>query len=71
MVCFTSKHLCYIKNIYETFGVLSGDGAVEALAEILKANVRQIDTLGRLRHDRFGLILVESKPSKSFDQKNK
>ncbi|HMZ03048.1 MAG TPA: diguanylate cyclase [bacterium] len=57
----------YVKNIYEAFGVEAGDLALEKITEILKNGIRFIDSLARLSHDRFGVLLVESKRKEAVE----
>jgi diguanylate cyclase (GGDEF)-like protein len=60
-------HIDYVKTIYESFGVVSGDFVLEKIAEILKHSIRQIDVAARLSHDRFGLLLVENKREEAVE----
>ncbi len=60
-------YIDYVKTIYETFGVVSGDFVLEKIANILKHSIRQIDLAARLSHDRFGLLLVENKRDEAIE----
>ncbi|MDP1819010.1 MAG: GGDEF domain-containing protein [Acidimicrobiales bacterium] len=46
------------KALNDTHGHPAGDAALRAFAELLGANLRSIDSVGRLGGDEFGLVLV-------------
>jgi diguanylate cyclase (GGDEF)-like protein len=48
------------KQINDTFGHAAGDAALRHLVDIVSANVRESDVVGRLGGDEFGVILVRS-----------
>jgi diguanylate cyclase (GGDEF)-like protein len=58
MVCIDVDHL---KNVNEDFGYSIGNALLKVLAETLKKNIRNTDTLARLGGDEFGLILPETR----------
>jgi len=49
----------YLKTINDTFGHAMGDTAISAIAEVCQLNLRDIDILGRIGGDEFGIILPE------------
>ncbi|NBC34875.1 MAG: diguanylate cyclase [Alphaproteobacteria bacterium] len=49
-----------MKCINDTHGHAAGDAALSHVAEILVANVRKSDIVGRLGGDEFGVILVQA-----------
>ncbi len=65
--CLLVFYVDYVKNIYETFGVVAGDRILEKIAEIIQSGIRQIDRAGRLQDDRFGILLVESKQTSAME----
>ena len=48
------------KNVNDAHGHAAGDAALHHLAELILANVRETDILGRLGGDELGLILVRA-----------
>jgi diguanylate cyclase (GGDEF)-like protein len=48
------------KAINDTYGHATGDAAVTAFAQVVRAQVRDVDTLGRLGGDEFGLVLPDA-----------
>jgi diguanylate cyclase (GGDEF)-like protein len=49
-----------LKKINDAWGHAAGDAALERVARILAANIRQTDAVGRLGGDEFGLILTQT-----------
>lgn len=49
-----------IKSINDTYGHAAGDAALLHVAEHLVRNIRDIDVVGRLGGDEFGILLVQS-----------
>ena len=49
----------YLKTINDTFGHAMGDTAICAIAEVCQLNLRDIDILGRIGGDEFGILLPE------------
>lgn len=49
----------YLKTINDTFGHAMGDTAICAIAEVCQLNLRNIDILGRIGGDEFGILLPE------------
>jgi len=49
----------YLKKINDTFGHAMGDTAICAIADICQNNLRDIDILGRIGGDEFGILLPE------------
>lgn len=52
-----------LKKINDQFGHAAGDLALRKIAEILLANVRESDVVGRLGGDEFGVILTQADES--------
>jgi len=48
------------KNVNDNYGHAAGDAALLHIAQILLANVRESDIVGRLGGDEFGVILVQA-----------
>lgn len=48
-----------LKRINDQHGHAAGDAALKKIAEVLLANVRESDVVGRLGGDEFGVILVQ------------
>src|SRR3546814_5112048 len=48
-----------LKRINDQYGKAAGDAALKKIAEVLLANVRESDVVGRLGGDEFGVILVQ------------
>ena len=48
-----------LKRINDQYGHAAGDAALKKIAEVLLANVRESDVVGRLGGDEFGVILVQ------------
>src|SRR3546814_7724527 len=46
-----------LKRINDTFGHAAGDAVLTRVAQVLNANVRKSDAVGRLGGDEFGVIL--------------
>ena len=53
------------KQINDTHGHAAGDAALRAVADLLVANVRETDAVGRLGGDEFGLVLTLSSPGQA------
>lgn len=49
-----------LKEINDTFGHSAGDELVKCAAQTLQNSIREIDTVGRLGGDEFGVLLVNS-----------
>ena len=49
----------YLKTINDTYGHAVGDTAIQETALICQENLRDIDTLGRIGGDEFGILLPE------------
>jgi diguanylate cyclase (GGDEF)-like protein/PAS domain S-box-containing protein len=47
----------FFKQVNDTFGHTTGDGALRHLAGLMRQELRKIDTLGRLGGEEFGIIL--------------
>lgn len=48
------------KQVNDSFGHAAGDAALKHLAEIVGANIRETDVVGRLGGDEFGVILART-----------
>ena len=48
-----------LKQLNDQYGHAAGDAALKKIAEVLLANVRESDVVGRLGGDEFGVILVQ------------
>ncbi len=57
LVLLDCDHLKYINDAH---GHLSGDRALQALADVMKITLRDTDVLARLGGDEFGALLVEA-----------
>ncbi|MCF8002305.1 MAG: GGDEF domain-containing protein [Halanaerobiales bacterium] len=55
----------HFKNVNDTYGHLIGDEVLKSLASILKESVRNVDTVGRLGGEEFGIILPKSSLDKA------
>ncbi|HLI13537.1 MAG TPA: GGDEF domain-containing protein [Alphaproteobacteria bacterium] len=60
-----------MKAINDSLGHAAGDAAITHVAEILVANVRESDVVGRLGGDEFGVILVHSDEEIAADKAEK
>ncbi len=49
----------YLKTINDTFGHAMGDIAIQEITQICQNNLRDVDTLGRVGGDEFGILLPE------------
>ena len=56
----------HFKNINDTYGHSAGDDVLVALANTLKAQVREVDIIGRLGGEEFAIILPETKLTDAF-----
>lgn len=57
--CLAYFDINNLKAINDRFGHAAGDAALHQVAQLLKANVRESDVVGRLGGDEFGVILVQ------------
>ena len=48
------------KTVNDTFGHAAGDAALVQVAELLRANLRESDAVGRLGGDEFGLLMLNA-----------
>ena len=48
------------KGVNDAFGHAAGDAALVRVAEVMKANLRESDAVGRLGGDEFGLLLLNA-----------
>jgi diguanylate cyclase (GGDEF)-like protein len=53
------------KAVNDTYGHAAGDEALTRVAEVLSANIRESDVLGRLGGDEFGVILAQAGAEKA------
>ena len=56
------------KTINDNLGHAAGDAALQHIAKILSASVRETDTVGRLGGDEFGVILSHSEDEETKDK---
>jgi diguanylate cyclase (GGDEF)-like protein len=57
----------FFKHINDTYGHIVGDRVIKNTCELLKNELREIDTLGRLGGEEFGVLLPETKLSDAID----
>ena len=48
------------KNVNDTLGHAAGDAALVQVAELMRANLRESDAVGRLGGDEFGLLMLNA-----------
>lgn len=48
------------KDINDRYGHAAGDGAIKAFASVLRGQLRDVDTVGRLGGDEFGVVLPDA-----------
>ncbi|MGB3808521.1 MAG: diguanylate cyclase [Parvibaculum sp.] len=48
------------KQVNDTYGHAAGDAALKHLADVVSANIRETDVIGRLGGDEFGVILART-----------
>ncbi len=58
--------LDFFKAVNDTFGHLTGNQVLEELATILTEGVRDVDTVGRLGGEEFGIVLPVARTSDAF-----
>lgn len=51
----------FFKKVNDTYGHLSGDKTLIKFAQIIKSNIRKIDTIGRLGGEEFVVIMPETR----------
>jgi len=57
----------HLKRINDAHGHLSGDRALQALADVMKITLRETDVIARLGGDEFATILVETDEARALD----
>jgi len=57
----------HLKNINDQHGHLSGDRALQALADVMKITLRESDVLARLGGDEFAALLVSSDHERALE----
>ena len=55
----------HFKNVNDTYGHIIGDKVLKSLASLLKESIRNVDTVGRLGGEEFGIILPKSSLDKA------
>jgi diguanylate cyclase (GGDEF)-like protein len=57
-----------LKEINDTYGHTAGDEGLLRVASILREHVRDVDVVGRLGGDEFGVIMVQTELEPAFDK---
>ena len=57
-----------LKEINDTYGHTAGDEGLLRVASILREHVRDVDVVGRLGGDEFGVIMVQTESEPAFEK---
>jgi diguanylate cyclase (GGDEF)-like protein len=57
-----------LRNINNVYGHLGGDAVLTGVAEILRKNFREFDTVSRFGGEEFSVLMPETTPSQAFEK---
>lgn len=56
----------YLKSVNDRYGHLSGDRALQAVADVLRSTLRETDELSRIGGDEFAALLLDAGPERAI-----